>query len=112
MNTTLDTRTRTLLGLGADTYSDEPWLGTGGGSTTPAPSTSKSTLDKLLSIFKTGSEVYQNVKNPGSTNVYNNNTPPPSPGMSTTAKIAIGGSVAIGVGTAIYFATRKKKSAK
>lgn len=103
----------TVLGIGADTYSDEPWLGTPSGSTTPT-STKKSLTDTLsdwLGLAKEGAGIFQTVKSgSGSSVTYNvaSNQPPPA-SNNTMKYVLIGGGALLAVAAAVLLTTRSKK---
>ena len=115
------------LGLGADPYADQPWLGT---QTTTAPAVEQNfwnkagnTLEDILGLTQQAAQVYQTVKAPATTTAPKTTTAAPATttayqtptvkkGLSTGAKIGIGVAAVAAVAGIAYLATRKKKAAK
>jgi hypothetical protein len=111
----LDARTKTLLGVGPVGYtrpSEEEMYGSNAGdyfNTDTKSGDSKFNLDTILDIFKTGSEIVQNVKATSGSN-----PPPPAPrkgiSLGTIALIGVGAAAAIGGIVYLVKPAKKKKA--
>lgn len=91
------------LGLVQVDYSDEPWLGSGTGTTTPT-TTKPSITDRLKDWFgvaKEGVEVYNTFKD-GSTGSMTTTSLPPPPPPQNNSKLLKYGLITAGVGLLAY----------
>lgn len=104
----------TVLGLGQDNYADQPWLGTSDAATATTTTTEKKPLTEKISdwlnLAKEGANVFQTVKQDGSSSptYVLPNTPPPAP--NNTMKYAlIAGGAALAIGAVVLLTRGSKK---
>lgn len=94
------------LGIVADDYSDQPWLGTGTEPSIPTTTTKPSVTDVIKNWFgvaKEGVEVYNTFKSGSEGSMTTTfNPPPPPPPANNTATILKYGLITAGAGLLAY----------